>query len=105
MDLGLCVSLVPLALCELHHLPSLFVVGCALMTAAGMHPVLLHLWVERYTGNANFVLATTIVHALAITTLAVRALRFGSYVTNLDAHRVAQVDIASVATAGAPAKD
>lgn len=40
----------------------------ALVLAAALNPVLWHLWVERYTGNANFVLATTIVHALALTT-------------------------------------
>jgi hypothetical protein len=72
--LALCSSLIPLALYELRQLPSLFVVGCALAVAFTMHPVLLDLWVERFTGNANFVLATTIVHALAITTLVVRTL-------------------------------
>ena len=71
-DLALCASLVPLVIYELQQLPSLFVVCCALAVAFTMHPVLLELWVERYTGNANFVLATTIVNALAITSLVVR---------------------------------
>lgn len=39
----------------------------ALALAAALNPVLYHLWVHLYTGNANFVLATTIVHSLALT--------------------------------------
>jgi len=39
----------------------------ALALAAALHPALYHLWVQLYTGNANFVLATTIVHSLALT--------------------------------------
>ena len=100
-DLALCCSLVPLALYELRQLPSLFVVGCALAVAFTMHPVLLDLWVERYTGNANFVLATTIVHALALTTLVVRTLMRAhsrTEVMRILTTRCAQVDVASVST-------
>ena len=39
----------------------------ALGLAAALNPVLYRLWVHLYTGNANFVLATTIVHSLALT--------------------------------------
>lgn len=39
----------------------------ALALAAALNPVLHRLWVQQYTGNANFVLATTIVHSLALT--------------------------------------
>ncbi len=76
--------------CQLHASRALFIVGAgacercrammrvanseitcspaALALAATLNPVLWHLWVERYTGNANFVLATTIVHSVALTT-------------------------------------
>ena len=70
--MGLCVSFIAVALHELGRLPSLFVVCSAIGVANVMNPVLQRLWVEQYTGNANFVLATTIVHALALTTLMVR---------------------------------
>jgi len=43
----------------------------ALLLASVLNPLLMHLWVERYTGNANFVLATCIIHALALTTAVV----------------------------------
>ena len=39
----------------------------ALALAAALNPWLWHIWVQQYSGNANFVLATTIVHALALT--------------------------------------
>ena len=39
----------------------------ALALAAALNPLLHRLWVHQYTGNANFVLATTIVHSLALT--------------------------------------
>jgi hypothetical protein len=39
----------------------------ALALAAALNPLLWRLWVQLYTGNANFVLATTIVHSLALT--------------------------------------
>lgn len=43
----------------------------ALALAAALNPVLWRLWVQQYSGNANFVLATTIVHSLALTAGAV----------------------------------
>ena len=42
-------------------------IAAALALAASLNPLLWRLWVQQYTGNANFALATTIVHSLALT--------------------------------------
>jgi len=87
-DLALCLALLPLVLHEvqppaaahrwacraellsrqqLRSMRVLFIVSAALLLAGLLNPPLWRLWVESFRGNANFVLATTIVQALALT--------------------------------------
>ena len=56
---ALCRAALLTRQCNLSH--------TALALAAAVNPLLWRLWVQQYTGNANFVLATTIVHSLALT--------------------------------------
>ena len=54
-----------------HPNPFLTHLCAALLLASVLNPILSRIWVENYTGNANFVLATCIAHALALTTATV----------------------------------
>lgn len=65
-DLAIAAALMTVVHHQLGGARFLMPVVAALATAAVLNPVLWRHWVVEYRGNANFVLATTIVHALAL---------------------------------------